>query len=68
MVRQGAPEAETVAAAAADGRHDMVELGGRDVAFDGVFTVWCGTPFKVVVIVDISSVEQCHVSDVNEEV
>jgi len=43
-------------------------LGGRDVAFDGVFTVWCGTPFEVVVIVDISSVEQCHVSDVNEEV
>jgi hypothetical protein len=56
VVGEGAAEAEAMATAAADGGDDMVELGWGDVTFNGVLAIWRGTPFKVVVVVDIRAV------------
>jgi hypothetical protein len=57
MVSEGTAKAETVATAAMDGGDNVVELRGRDVTFDGVFAVRCGTPLEVVIIVDVCSVQ-----------
>lgn len=57
MVRKGATEAKAMAAAAADGRNDVVEFRGRDMTFYGIFAVWSGTPFEVIIVVDIDSVK-----------
>ena len=57
MIGQGTAEAETMATATTHGRYNMIELGGRDMTFDGIFTVWGGTPFEVIIIVDISPIQ-----------
>ena len=57
MVGKSTAKAETMAATASDGGDNVVELGGRDVTFDGVFAVWRGTPFEVVIIVDVRSIQ-----------
>jgi len=57
MVGKGTSKAETMATAAMHGGDHVVELGGGDMTFDGVFAVWSGTPFEVVIIVDICSVQ-----------
>ena len=57
MVGEATTEAEAVSTATSDCGHDMIELGGRDVAFDGVFAIWGRTPFEVIVIIDIGTVQ-----------
>src|SRR5271170_8043401 len=57
MVGESTAKAETMAATATDGGDNVVELGGWDVTFDGVFAVWRGTPFEVVIIVDVRSIQ-----------
>ena len=57
MVGKCTAKAETMTTAATDGGYNVVELGSRDVTFDGIFTVWRWTPFEVVIIVDIRSIQ-----------
>jgi hypothetical protein len=57
VVREGAAKAETVATATADGWHDVVELGSRDVTFHRIFAIWRRTPVEVVVVIDIRAIQ-----------
>ena len=57
MVSKSTAKAEIMITAATHGGDNMVELRGGDVTFDGIFAVWCGTPFEVVVVVDVRSIQ-----------
>jgi hypothetical protein len=57
MVGESTAKTETMTATATDGGDNVVELGGWNVTFDGVFAVWCGTPFEVIIIVDVRSIQ-----------
>ena len=57
VVGEGTTEAEAVSAAASNRGDNVVEMRGGNVTFDGIFAVWRRTPFKVIVVVDIRSIQ-----------
>lgn len=48
VIHQGAAKAKPVGAVAGDSGYNLVQLLSLDATFDGVLTIWGGTPLKIV--------------------
>ena len=58
MIRESAAETEIVTAAAVYCGNNMLEIALLDGAVYGVLAIWCGTPFQILHVVNISSGEK----------
>lgn len=57
MVLEAAAKAEAVATATSHGRNDVIECRGGDVTFNCVLAVWRWTPFEVIVVINVRTVQ-----------